>query len=213
MTRHGTRFASWVAWIGAAALAAGCAADEPAAELPRLEAARAEERLAAYAAMTEQRASVARETMRSFAAGRDRSFGSASHLATQVLGQWRVEEAIPALAESIDYRLDPASMPAGKKSSPWALHPAADALRQIGGPTVRAAMLNGIQADADENRVRLYAWVLRAIEGPEAARIHLEVAGTAATAPEVQRRLRRAVELVEAGAEPAPAPGQDGAGG
>lgn len=129
------------------------------------------------------------------------TYGGEQHRAFRLIGEWRIEEAIPQLADNIALVLDPASVPSGIKLAPWALYPAVAALREISGPTVRAAMLQKIQEPGDEALLPLYAFVLAEVEGDEAAQIHLSLAAKKVGDEAAAARCERASQLIAGGIE------------
>ena len=91
---------------------------------------------------------------------RDTDYEGPLHLTVEALGTWRIEGAVPVLVEMVDYQLDRATMPVGKKLPAYAYYPVAGALRTIGGVYVQRVIVKRLCAEDDAKVVRICVWVL-----------------------------------------------------
>lgn len=126
-------------------------------------------------------------------------YGSPFHLTTQVIGEWRIEEAIPTLVQRLEFRLDKSTFPVGDRYPLSAYYPVAEALARIGGKNVRAGVFERLKKPAS-NDVRLVsAWILCQTEGEETARFLVELAQKKAADPEEVKNLEALMKLVKGG--------------
>jgi hypothetical protein len=129
----------------------------------------------------------------------DNSYDSPLHLTIKTLGEWRVEDAVPLLAEIVDYQLDGATMPVGKLLPAYAYFPAAESLRKIGGVYVRKSVIKRLHTEEVAKVVRLCVWVLFEAYGEDVARLMLEAEEARTEDPAVRARLAAAKKLVGEG--------------
>ncbi|MHC4337646.1 MAG: hypothetical protein ACYSTG_06815 [Planctomycetota bacterium] len=129
----------------------------------------------------------------------DNSYDSPLHLTIKTLGEWRVEDAVPLLAEMVDYQLDRATMPVGKKLPASAYYPAVDALRRIDGVYVRKLVIKRLHTEEDAKVVRLCVWVLFEAYGEDVARLMLQAEEARTEDPALRARLAAAKKLVGEG--------------
>jgi hypothetical protein len=97
----------------------------------------------------------------------NRGAEGSSVLALGVIGQWRLAEFAPTLAQHITFEVDRATLRAGASYTPSFFYPAASALVEIGGKETRQAVLQKLGNTKEEKERRLCLWVLIQNEGAE----------------------------------------------
>jgi hypothetical protein len=139
------------------------------------------------------------DLIKTFDESEDKTFNGPKHLAIKQMGIWRFEEAIALLTRHLDWSLNTDTLPHGKKYPPWIVYPAAIALREIGGRTVRAAMIATIQNTTDETKLKVSSWVLSSIDGAEVASRLLSETMKESGREIVTKRLEKAVSYAGKG--------------
>lgn len=137
----------------------------------------------------------------------DRGYERPSHLLLQVVGIWRITEAVPDLAELVTFELDRKTVPGGIKLTPWGYYPAAAALAAIGGNKAGKAVLTKIESSSNDKTLAICTWALTAMFGnsgdvrshlgDDMVRTMLKKAAEAAKSPSGKARLMKAHDLVE----------------
>ena len=160
-------FGGALATVLAVAATGGCSEGPPPSALPlRLPAAQLgatleKTRLEANRQLIALREALVEDLKQVVLREEGRAFRGPRHLAIQQMGFWRLREAVPLLVDQIDWTLDKSTAGAEMfKMAPWAVYPAAGALRHIGGRAVRGAVIEAAVNTDDDRRLRLFGWVL-----------------------------------------------------
>jgi hypothetical protein len=117
-------------------------------------------------------------------------YGAQLHTAMLAARSWRVSEAKPQLRRMIGCRLDPATVPVGKKMQAADFYPAAQCLASL--PVRVEDLLVGVT----DEELPIVSWVLAESQGREGAVALLK--GCAADARFDGKRVGKAVELLQA---------------
>jgi HEAT repeat protein len=150
-----------------------------------------------------------REIMRKCATKPDPSWESTTHLALQVLGRYRDEDAIPIIIGIIDYQIDKSTVPAGDKLARSAYFPAAAALSEMGGQYVAKSLVARLQKEENEKVIRICVWTLFKVCGNDVAAFMLDDEATKhkdEKDEKVRQRLGKAKELLKEGDSLLPPP-------
>ena len=128
-----------------------------------------------------------------------RQYEGELHLAVELAGVWKVEEAVDVLVKLIDFELDRRSFPDGDKLPQSAFFPAASALADINGPIVAQAVLFMLESNDKPRRARLGVWVLYKCFGRKTAGLLLSKHAQRSKAEITRVRLEKSTELLSQG--------------
>ena len=129
----------------------------------------------------------------------DRTFESPLHLIIEVLGEWRVDEAVIPLVKIIDYEIDRKTMPVGDKLPRSAFFPAAQALAKIGGPTLISAVSARLGSEDNERANRICLWVMFTAYGHQGSKGILSELAVNSDSEVVRTRMEKAIKLLPLG--------------
>lgn len=135
------------------------------------------------------------KTLSSADAPLDPKYEGAHHLIVRTLGQWRLTRAVPILAKSITFRVNP---PEWTKVGRSALYPAAQALAAIGDRVVIQSMTDLIEKTDDRDVQHLSTWVIWRMCGRELGEVILGAEAKKADG-KAQQRIGAAMALLAKG--------------
>lgn len=91
----------------------------------------------------------------------DREFNGKTHLMLKKIASEKLKEYIPVLVENITWKIDENSLPQGKKYPSWIVYPVAITLRDLGGNEVNEIIINKLNEEGNEEKLKLLTWVLK----------------------------------------------------
>jgi hypothetical protein len=138
--------------------------------------------------------------------GISHDFDGPFHLTVGAIRNLRAEDAAMQVASMIDFRLDPATLPAGARAGASSYYPVAETLARIGGQRVVNGVLAQLVLPRSDEFVRASTWVLQDILGAEVALLLVQQRfdrtsatlariGTKTTNPETEN-LQRVMQLI-----------------
>lgn len=96
----------------------------------------------------------------------DDEYNGRTHTLLQAVAALRAEKAVPDLVRSVDFTIDPETLPLGGFNAGEMYYPAAQALRSIGSRTVVNEILLAAKKPRSDDVLRIYAWILNEVLAP-----------------------------------------------